>query len=115
MKKIVLLVANALFVMVLAGCSMLDVQRVTAVVSPAASDSSPLPAAVNDALTAQSADLSVAIDQGPYAGRILIAEPSYFAASGRTCRRVTVESDEQTQPFVACLQGDQWQLVRAIL
>lgn len=115
MKKSAFLLVNLLFATVLAGCAgqIINKTGITAAVPDDAV--SLLPVYISDVLSAQSGDLVLPVEQGRFSGTTLIAEGSYFAASGRTCRRVFFEGGGDEQRYIACQQDGSWQLVRSVI
>ncbi|WP_428033901.1 DVU3141 family protein [Amphritea sp.] len=75
-------------------------------------DNNVLPQDVSQVLTDNSQDLSLAIPTGMYQGKNLMANATYFAASGRSCRRVVISDNLSQRNYLACTVDDtQWELI----
>ncbi|RRD01321.1 DVU3141 family protein [Amphritea balenae] len=56
-------------------------------------------------------DLSLSLKSNGMNSMTLVAAPEYYAASGRTCRKVVVEGGNANQSYIACqLVPGKWQL-----
>ncbi|WP_299195338.1 hypothetical protein [uncultured Amphritea sp.] len=72
-----------------------------------------LPADVNEILAGNQQDLSLLISSGSLQGKNLTAGATYFAASGRFCRKVVISDDLSKERFVACTdpESTRWELI----
>lgn len=75
----------------------------------------PLPEALHNALEGDGPD-TVFLKESPWGSDIrVILHPPYAAASGRTCRRLTLEDGQGRRPGLACESGDDsWESVRVL-
>lgn len=110
---------SALFfvVLFLSACSMQSVTQLqnksASVMSP---DSDVLPEKVDSLLTENNQDISITIPSGIYQDKTLIAGSTYFAASGRQCRKVVISDQSTKETHIACRsETANWQLVRAVI
>lgn len=75
-----------------------------------------LPVQVSRLLTENKQDVSVTIASGIYQDKTLEAERTYFAASGRPCRKVVISDHATKEKHIACRSDvANWQLVRAVM
>lgn len=72
-----------------------------------------LPVEINQTLTANSQDFSVLISSGLNKNRNLTASATYFAASGRFCRKLAISDDVTDEQYIACsAKAAEWEIVR---
>ncbi|MGB0467924.1 MAG: hypothetical protein ACPGF7_10420 [Pontibacterium sp.] len=77
-------------------------------------DSRLLPALVGESLTENLQAVSLLVSSGQYQGKTLTAEAAYFAASGRSCRKVLISDQLTNKAYIACQSGKAgWVLVRS--
>ncbi|WP_261845142.1 DVU3141 family protein [Aliamphritea ceti] len=75
-----------------------------------------LPIDVSEILTTTSQDMSIVISSGSMEGQTLIVGPTYFAASGRFCRKADIDDNLQGERYVACRsESGHWVLTRATI
>ncbi|WP_290702981.1 hypothetical protein [Amphritea sp.] len=66
---------------------------------------------VSEILTSNSEELSFLIPSGPRQGKALTAEVTYFAASGRFCRKVEIRDSLSKELYIACkADAAMWEL-----
>ncbi|MBN1008300.1 DVU3141 family protein [Amphritea pacifica] len=79
-------------------------------------DNNVLPQEVGQVLTDNSQDLSLAIPSGMFQGKNLMANATYFAASGRSCRKVVISDNLSQRHYLACTVKDsRWELIPVTL
>jgi hypothetical protein len=67
---------------------------------------------VSEILTGNSGDVSFLIPSGPRQGKKLTAGKTYFAASGRFCRKILIRDDFSQERYVACnAEPARWELI----
>jgi hypothetical protein len=98
--------------LLLAGCATNQKSadtHVNLVVTGVAQQGMLLPIDISEKLTANNADVALTVNQSW--AQTVEAEPSYFAASGRWCRRLTIVTSAQANAFTSCqLSNSQWLL-----
>ncbi|SEQ95504.1 common-antigen outer membrane protein [Amphritea atlantica] len=79
-------------------------------------DNNVLPRDVSQILSDNSQDFSLTIPAGMFQGGNLMANATYFAASGRSCRRVVISDNLSQRHYLACTVNDtQWELIPVTL
>ncbi|EPJ44448.1 MAG: hypothetical protein OFPII_34810 [Osedax symbiont Rs1] len=77
-----------------------------------------LPLASSKALSRNSASIEIpleAVEINAFKIQSISAAASYFAASGRQCRNITLQSTNQQQSYIGCQKSaEQWVLIKAI-
>ncbi|MCG5499542.1 DVU3141 family protein [Ectothiorhodospira lacustris] len=75
-----------------------------------------LPSSLNSFLSEAPSGSSISLADSPWGGDVLIhADAAYFAASGRTCRSLSVHGDHgQRQALVCRKSEDGWEKVRVL-
>lgn len=112
-SQIVKPVAVIISMLFLAACSSQSTQSSSMQRSGA---ESVLPVEINELLTANSQDVSVVISSGLNKNRNLTASATYFAASGRFCRKIVISDDLADEQYIACsAEARGWELVRIII
>lgn len=68
-------------------------------------------------LSSEAGFASATFPSSPWGGNVeLTVQPSYYAASGRWCRKMEVTSDVEKQSLVACRDDESgWQFLRSIV
>lgn len=75
---------------------------------------SALPVEVSGILTESPQDLLLVIPSGPLMGKSLSVGSTYFAASGRQCRKADLIDRNTEERYVACLsESGKWVLIQA--
>jgi hypothetical protein len=71
---------------------------------------------VSQVLMDNSQDLSLVIPSGMFQGKNLMANATYFAASGRSCRKVVISDNLSQRHYLACTINDaRWELIPATI
>lgn len=75
-----------------------------------------LPVEVSELLTGSAHDVSLLLLSGPNQGRNMTAGTTYFAASGRLCRKVVLIGQGAPENYIACkLEPAAWKLIRTAI
>lgn len=84
---------------------------------PLSEPRSALPAAFQDFLADAAPGSRVVLAESPWGPEVTVyAHHAYYAASGRTCRRLTIMQSGMRRPALVCrLPGGGWERVRALI
>lgn len=75
-----------------------------------------LPPEVSDMLTSTPQDISILISSGSMQGKTLMVGPTYFAASGRVCRKANISESLLAERYVACqAESGHWILTQSAI
>lgn len=115
--RLVNLTALFFVVLFLSACSMQPMtQSPKLLTSDMPAYSVALPVQVSRFLTENKQDASITIPSGLYRDKTLVAGSTYFAASGRQCRKVVISDQSTKETHIACRsETASWQLVRAVI
>lgn len=107
-------VAVFILMLFLGACSIQSTQSTETETSLfTSSTDNELPVEIHELLTANSQDVSALIPSGLNEKRHLTASNTYFAASGRYCRKVVISDDLADEQYVACsVKADEWEFSR---